>query len=348
MTQNANRHIKETTVVEKSKSSLVRVLNFIPQVMPIIIIGGLLYAGFFVKAEAVITKVEPKAIERRDNFISVAAPSAQVAWAAGTAGKVVRTEDGGKTWTAQKTKTLENIQGITAFDDKTAIIVGNHSLILYTSDAGATWSQATQPAPPKPEISKLFRVQIAGNSVWAVGEYNTLLRSDDKGVTWTRLLPEKDRNLNTIAFAGNVGIIFGEAGVTLRSTDGGVTWEEIKVDNQVSLMNVAFRDDQHGVAVGLTGTMMATDDAGATWRSIPMVTEEHLLNVRWEDDQWKAVGDKGVIVTSNAEAKEWKAGKIFEGDVAWRTQMVKQGPRYYVVGANLAILEDGKLAVAGR
>ena len=194
----------------------------------------------------------------------------------------------------------------------------------------------------------MFRVQIAGNSVWAVGEYNTLLRSDDKGVTWTRVLPEKDRNLNTIAFAGNVGIIFGEAGVTLRSTDGGATWEEIKVDNLVSLMNVAFRDDQHGVAVGLTGTMMATEDAGATWRSIPMVTEEHLLNVRWEDNQWIAVGDKGVIVTSDGEAKEWKAGKIFEGDVAWRTQMVKQGPRYYVVGANLAILEGGKLAVAGR
>ena len=316
--------------------------------MPIIIIGGLLYAGFFVKAEAVITKVEPKAIERRDNFISVVAPTEQVAWAAGTAGKVIRTEDGGKTWTAQKTKTLENIMGLTAFDDKNAILVGNHSLILYTTDGGTTWTPATQPTPANPEISKLFRVQIAGNSVWAVGEYNTLLRSDDKGVTWTRVLPEKDRNLNTIAFAGNVGIIFGEAGVTLRSTDGGATWEEIKVDNLVSLMNVAFRDDQHGVAVGLTGTMMATEDAGASWRSIPMVTEEHLLNVRWEDNQWIAVGDKGVIVTSDGEAKEWKAGKIFEGDVAWRTQMVKQGPRYYVVGANLAILEGGKLAVAGR
>ena len=335
-------------MVEKSKSGLSRVLNFIPQVMPIIIIGGLLYAGFFVKAEAVITKVEPKAIERRDNFISVVAPTEQVAWAAGTAGKVIRTEDGGKTWTAQKTKTLENIMGLTAFDDKNAILVGNHSLILYTTDGGTTWTPATQPTPANPEISKLFRVQIAGNSVWAVGEYNTLLRSDDKGVTWTRVLPEKDRNLNTIAFAGNVGIIFGEAGVTLRSTDGGATWEEIKVDNLVSLMNVAFRDDQHGVAVGLTGTMMATEDAGATWRSIPMVTEEHLLNVRWEDNQWIAVGDKGVIVTSDGEAKEWKAGKIFEGDVAWRTQMVKQGPRYYVVGANLAILEGGKLAVAGR
>jgi len=338
-------------VVEKSKASgggLMKILNFIPRVMPVLIIGGLLYAGFFVKAEAVITKVEPKAIERRDNFISVAAPSDQVAWAAGTAGKVVHTEDGGKTWTAQKTKTLENLQGIAAFDDKNAIVVGNRSVILYTADGGATWNKATQPTPPKPEISKLFRVQIAGNTAWAVGEYNTLLRSDDKGVTWTRVLPEMDRNLNTIAFAGDVGVIFGEAGLTLRSTDAGATWEEIKVDNMVSLMNVAFRDDKHGVAVGLTGTLMTTEDAGVTWVSMPNATDEHLLNVRWEGEQWIAVGDKGVIVTSNAEAKEWKAGKIFEGDVAWRTQMVKQGPRYYVVGANLAILEGGKLVVAGR
>ena len=123
---------------------------------------------------------------------------------------------------------------------------------------------------------------------------------------------------------------------------------KIKVDNPVSLMSLAFRDDKHGVAVGLTGTLMTTADAGETWVSVPSQTNEHLLNVRWEDDQWIAVGDKGVIVTSNADAKEWKAGKIFEGDVAWRTQMVKQGPRYYVVGANLAMLEGGKLAVAGR
>lgn len=338
-------------MVDKSKASgggLTKVLNFIPQVLPIIIIGGLLYAGFFVKAEAVITKVEPKAIERRDNFISVAAPGEQVAWAAGTAGKVVRTEDGGKTWVSQKTKTLENLQGLAAFDEKNAIIVGNHSLILYTTDGGQTWNKATQPTPPKPEISKLFRVKIAGNSVWAVGEYNTLLRSDDKGVTWTRVLPEMDRNLNTIAFAGNVGILFGEAGLTLRSTDGGATWNEIKVDNPVSLMSLAFRDDKHGVAVGLTGTLMTTSDAGETWVSVPNPTNEHLLDIRWEGEQWVAVGDKGVIVTSNADAKDWKLGKIFEGDVAWRTQMVKQGPRYYVVGANLAILEGGKLAVAGR
>jgi hypothetical protein len=37
-----------------------------------------------------------------------------------------------------------------------------------------------------------------------------------------------------------------------------------------------------------------------------------------------------------------------EGDVAWRTSIVKVGSRYFVAGANLGILEDGKLSVVGR
>ena len=339
-------------MVEKSKTSgggFSKVLNFIPQVLPIVIIGGLLYAGFFIKGEANITKVQPKPVERRDNFISVAAPSDQIAWAAGTAGKVVRTEDGGKSWVAQKTKTLENLQGLATWDAQTAAVVGNHGLILHTADGGATWKHSTVPAPSTPDMPyKLFRVHVFGSTAWAVGEFNTLLRSEDKGATWTRVLPEIDRGLNTVAFAGHVGIVFGEAGLTLRSGDDGASWSEIKTDNPVSLMSVAFRDEQHAVAVGLTGTVMTTSDAGLTWVAVPNPTNEHLLDVVWEENRWVVVGDKGVIVTSDADAKDWKLGKIFEGDVAWRTQMVKQGPRYYAVGANLAILEGGKLAVVGR
>lgn len=336
-------------MVEKSKTSgggLMKFLNFIPQVLPIIIIGGLLYAGFFVKAEAVITKVQPKPIEKRDYFFSIAAPSEQIAWAAGTAGKVVRTEDGGKTWVAQKTKTLENLQGIAVWDAQTAVVVGNRGVILHTADGGTTWKPSSVPVSSNP--NKLFRARIFGDTAWAVGEFNGLFRSDDKGATWTRVLPERDRALNSVAFVGQVGVAVGEAGLAMRSTDGGATWSDIQTDNPASLMTVAFRDDQHAVAVGLTGTVMTTSNAGESWTIVPNPTREHLFDVAWYENKWIAVGDKGVQVSSDADAKDWKSGKIFEGDVAWRTQMVKQGSRDYVVGANLAILEGGKLAVVGR
>lgn len=322
------------------------VVNVITSTLPIAIIGGLLYAGFFVKAEAVINKVEPKAVERRDNFFSVVAPSEQVAWAAGTGGKIVRTDDGGRTWHRQNTATYENLQGIAAWDAQHAVAAGNHGVILYTADGGNSWKAAQVPKSDNP--NKLFRVHIFDGVAWAVGEFGSLLRSDDKGATWTRAMEEKDRAWNDICFRGQNGWLVGEFGTVMRTTDGGATWTENELENKVSLMGVEFRDDQNGVAVGLTGTLMVTSDGGATWRDVPPLTREHLLDIAWDENRWVAVGDKGVMVTSDAAAGEWKLGRISEGDVSWRTQIARAGNRYYVSGANLGVLEGGKLTIVGR
>ncbi|MFZ5457585.1 MAG: WD40/YVTN/BNR-like repeat-containing protein [Pseudomonadota bacterium] len=322
------------------------VVNVITSTLPIAIIGGLLYAGFFVKAEAVINKVEPKAVERRDNFFSVVAPSEQVAWAAGTGGKIVRTDDGGRTWHRQNTATYENLQGIAAWDAQHAVAAGNHGVILYTADGGNSWKAAQVPKSDNP--NKLFRVHIFDGVAWAVGEFGSLLRSDDKGATWTRAMEEKDRAWNDICFRGQNGWLVGEFGTVMRTTDGGATWTENELENKVSLMGVEFRDDQNGVAVGLTGTLMVTSDGGATWRDVPPLTREHLLDIAWDENRWVAVGDKGVMVTSDPAASEWKLGRISEGDVSWRTQIARAGNRYYVSGANLGVLEGGKLTIVGR
>ena len=321
-------------------------VNVVTSTLPIAIIGGLLYAGFFVKAEAVINKVEPKAVERRDNFFSVTAPSEQIAWAAGTGGKIVRSDDGGKTWHRQVAPTYENLQGIAAWDAQHAVVAGNHGVILYTADGGSSWKAGQVPKSDNP--NKLFRVHIFDGVAWAVGEFGSLLRSEDKGVTWTRAMEEKDRAWNDIYFRGQNGWLVGEFGTVMRTTDGGVTWTENELENKVSLMGVDFRDDQNGVAVGLTGTLLVTSDGGASWREVPRLTREHLLDIAWDENRWVAVGDKGVMVTSDAAAAEWKLGRISEGDVSWRTQIARAGNRYYVSGANLGVLEGGKLTIVGR
>lgn len=321
-------------------------VNLVTSVLPIAIIGGLLYAGFFVKAQAVIKKVEPKAVERRDNFFSVAAPTDRVAWAAGTGGKIVQTVDGGKNWQRQSTSTLENLQGIAAWDVQHAVAVGNNGVILVTADGGNSWKAADLPSSGNP--NKLLRVRIFDGVAWAVGEFGALLRSDDKGQTWTRALPEKDRAWNAVFFFGQSGWIVGEFGAVMRTTDGGATWTDVEVKNKVSLMAVAFRDPQHGVAVGLAGTLVVTTDGGLSWSDANRPTREHLLDVIWDENHWTAVGDKGVVVTAAVAAQDWKAHRLSEGDVSWRTQIAKSGARYYLAGANLAVLEGNTLTVAGR
>jgi len=331
---------------EKEEGGFAKLLNFITSLLPIIIIGGLFYAGFFVKGTTEVKKVEPKPIERRDNFYSIAAPTDQIAWAVGTGGKVVRSEDAGKTWSLQKVATIENLQGIAAWDAQTAVVVGNRGLAFHTTDGGKEWKPSVVPKSDNP--NKLLRVRIFGDTAWAVGEFGGFFRSDDKGATFTRVLPEKDSAFNAISFRGQTGFLVGEFGTMFKSTDGGATWNPVELENKVSLMSIEFRSDNDGAAVGLSGTMITTSDGGATWTSVPEVTREHLFDIHWYDDKWVAVGDKGVKLSSDAEAKNWTVGKVSEGDIAWRTQIVNSGSKYYVVGANLGILEGGKLTIAGQ
>ena len=314
---------------------------------PLVIVGGLLYAGLFVKAEALVQKVEPPAIERRDSFYGVAAPDERVVWAAGAGGKIVRSEDGGESWTRQSTDIDVNLQGIAAWDAERAVAVGNDGVVIVTGDGGHSWTRAEIPASGNP--NKLFRVRLAGDTAWAVGEFGAVLRSTDRGVTWSRALPEEDRAWNDIAFVGDAGWLVGEFGALMKSADGGASWEGVAAPNEVSLMSVAFRDAAHGVAVGLAGTLLVTADGGASWRKLPAFTREHLYSVTWDDKRWLAVGDKGVMATADAGADQWQLGRVAEGDVSWRTQITRAGTRYFLAGSNLAVLDDnGALSVAGH
>ena len=130
---------------------------FLSSVVPFGIIGGLLYAGLFVKADAVVHKVEAPAIERRDNYVSLSVPAPNVVWAAGTGGKVVQSRDGGKSWVSQATGTQNSLLGIAAWDPEHAVAVGNLGTIIRTADAAVVERlilTGITACPPKSGLSK--------------------------------------------------------------------------------------------------------------------------------------------------------------------------------------------------
>lgn len=324
----------------------------VTSLVPLVVVGGLLYAAFFVKAAAVVSAVRPPAIERRDSFLGVAMPSEKVIWAAGSNGKIIRSDDGGLKWMAQPAPTPENLQGIAAWNGEQAVAVGGGGVVLRTADAGKTWSEIKV---PKSEVAnKLFNVRaFAGGIAWAVGEMGAVLKSADFGQTWERALPEKDQAWNDVSFVDKHGILVGEFGQTMTTDDGGTTWQAVKSGVASSLMSVHLRDAANGVAVGLSGVILITRDGGREWTAIERQTREHLNSVSWDGERWVAVGDKGVIVTSDAGGTVWKAARVSEGNLGWNTQIlpVRSGDRvsaYLLAGASLARLADGRLSVFGR
>lgn len=327
-------------------------VTFVTSVTPLAIVGVLLYAALFVKAGAVVTDVRPPVIERRDTYLGVALPAPKVVWAVGGNGKVVRSDDGGSSWSVQSTPTDLNLQSISAWSADKAVAVGNGGVVIRTEDGGKTWQKVD--APKSEVANKLLKVRTAdGGIAWAVGEVGALLKSEDYGHTWKRMLPEKDRAWNDIYVLGSDAWIVGEFGQIQKSTDNGATWEPATSGVTSSLMSVCFRDAENGVAVGLSGVVVVTADGGKTWKVIPPQTREHLNSVIWNGTQWIAVGDKGVMAVGDQAGDTWKAKRISEGDLAWRTQIVQDTfgaakDRYVVAGASLGLLDGGELKTVGR
>lgn len=335
----------------KFDRSASMVVTVVTSMIPTLIVGGLLYAAFFVKAAAFVVAVNPPAIERRDAFMGVYKPTDKVIWAVGSNGKVVRSEDDGATWTAQVSHSVENLQGIAAWDADHAVAVGNDGSVIRTENGGKTWKEI-QGVPKSVVANKLLNVRAyQGGSGWAVGEMGALLRTKDFGITWERAMPEKDQAWNDIAFAGNRGLVVGEFGQIARSDDGGTTWQPVKSGVSSSLMSVAMRDAENGIAVGLTGVVLVTRDGGKNWDAAERQTREHLNNAIWDGKQWIVVGDKGVLVTGDEGGKSWHATRVSEGNLGWNTQILSEPGRpntYLLAGASLARLESGKYSIFGR
>jgi photosystem II stability/assembly factor-like uncharacterized protein len=308
--------------------------------LPVLIIGGLLYAAFFIKPSAQVTSVQPATIERRDIFYGVTMPTQDVVWAAGQHGKIVRSTDRGLTWTRQATGTDAHLQAIAVWDGERAVAVGNELTILTTGDGGKTWRKAA--APEGVAVAKLLRVRSYDAGIaWAVGELGTVLSSSDHGASWRSMSTKDDATWNDIAFVGRHGWMVGEFGRIRMTTDGGANWTSVTGPVKSSLNAVAFRDERHGVAVGTGGAVLTTTDGGQTWKALPTITEQHIFDALWDGSRWLIAGDKGLLLAANAEAQSW-TDVSGSGQSSWHTQIDGRDGRYALGGYGITVVDIAK------
>jgi len=350
-----------------------RLIRIVVSILPLVIILGLLYVAIYIKPQPEEAKTNPYPIVKRDRFYGVVAPTPTTVWAVGSHGKIVRSDDAGKSWVVQATPVEEHLQDIAAWDDKQACAVGNEGVVLVTRDGGKSWTQVKTP------LDEVVKVETAGGltlelgvsagmggdkekepvsqvpkklmavktfpdgSAWAVGEMGAVLSSKDFGLTWERRMKKEDVAWNSCAFIEKKGWIVGEAGRIVKTDDGGQTWTAVKSPVKSSLMGVDFRDKEHGVAVGLQGVVLVTEDGGKNWVQAPNATIEHLFYVTWDGAEWVAVGDKGVMVKGDPPGANWNGKRMTDIDTSWYTKVWKMGDRYYLSGARLAVLEKGDI-----
>ncbi|MEZ4824246.1 MAG: YCF48-related protein [Ignavibacteria bacterium] len=143
---------------------------------------------------------------------------------------IFRTTNAGATWTDQ---TLPGTTPITFEDIRfqnstTGFIGGGPAYFGYTTDGGASWTQAIFPNSQQ----GIYDLKIIGSTVYALGSYYSYYYTSNLGVSWDSVIFNDPSNLNQpspfLVYAfdinGNDQIVVGLNGKVNVSNDGGSTW----------------------------------------------------------------------------------------------------------------------------
>ena len=193
-------------------------------------------------------------------------------WAAGHWGAILRTEDGGETWTQQRADVKQDrpLFAVHFFDATHGVAVGLWSLVIVTVDGGKSWHSVDMLAPEgakKADLNLLGLFADDKGRLFAAGEKGMVLRSDDQGRNWTYMPTGYKGSFWTGVVTADGSILAaGLRGSLYRSTDDGRTWTRIDTRSKSSITNLA-RVGGEIVGVGLDGLVLRSADNGATFRT---------------------------------------------------------------------------------
>ncbi|HEU4595128.1 MAG TPA: YCF48-related protein, partial [Pyrinomonadaceae bacterium] len=238
-------------------------------------------------------------------------------WVAGDGGLVLHTQDGGRTWAAQRVETGESVNDIYFRDKEDGYLLAGDR-IFTTEDGGATWrmSNRFQSATFGGADPELYSVRFTSKKRgWIVGSLSRrdrvtdslVLHTGDGGTSWQRLrVPVQDELIHLDFDSDKRGWIVGAAGRILHTRDGGETWALQTSNTKAVLYHVDFNGDDRGWAVGERGTILRTRDGGATWEAVGSPARSTLLSVKFanDDDGW-IVGRGGVSLRSEDGGQTW-------------------------------------------
>jgi hypothetical protein len=138
------------------------------------------------------------------------------------AGKIYCSEDGGKSWILQDSKTSNDLFGVNFIDTARGVVVGANGTALITPNAGREWEKVTT----NTKVNLITVRYATRDTVYACGAEGAILRSTSGGKEWTILDSKTTANLFKIRFTnGSIGTISGERGIALQTRDAGITWE---------------------------------------------------------------------------------------------------------------------------
>jgi photosystem II stability/assembly factor-like uncharacterized protein len=193
-------------------------------------------------------------------------------YAAGDFGTLLRTTDGGATWTGLLSGTFTSLTEVQAIDPG-ALFAGGGCVARRSDDGGATFTRlAFTP------VESSCKEQLAAG--WFVNRQTgflaltdgTLLRTDNDGDTFaqknalpgTRAAGGSATPVDVRFVTDQIGVGATSDGKIYRTTDGANSWTVVDDTNR-AVHSFFFVDASNGFAVGDGSLFLTTKDGGASW-----------------------------------------------------------------------------------
>lgn len=293
--------------------------------------------------EAQEAPAHARTIAITDKFFDVRALDPDHALVAGYGGKILRTADGGFTWSQVPSGTTRALYRICFVDANNGWISGQEGLILHTTDGGASWQRQQSGTDVY-----LFSITFADTQRgWAVGDKSILLETHDGGAHWLlrKIIPASQKELSAeealvsqdpvlydVQFLdATTGWVVGEFGKIYHTTDGGQSWSEQEhslLGNEVvdildipTFFGISMIDARHGLVAGLDGKVARTED-GLTWKFDKMQLDYPIIDplfnpVLFPDGTGWAIGAAGEVVRLGNAGEAWRRSKLGMEVLTW-------------------------------
>ncbi len=112
----------------------------------------------------------------------------------GLGGVILKSEDGGSTWTYRQTDRKQALFSVANSNDR-ILAIGEKGLVQASTDGGETWSQPDRGFPTMFTFSRNVTFAPNGTRGFIVGQGGKILRSEDGGANWDYVLPPETRRV---------------------------------------------------------------------------------------------------------------------------------------------------------
>jgi len=186
-------------------------------------------------------------------------------WAVGHDAVILRTEDGGDTWSQTHAAPAEQKPLLDVWFDgsRHGFAIGAYGSFYESVDGGRSWR------PRKIRESDMHLNAIAGGAdgaLYITGEAGTVLRSPDRGRSWVSLASPYAGSFFGALRPGDGGVvIYGLRGKIYRSSDAGRTWKPADGKDPLAVLGGAVLGGGRVALVGQNGALWLSRDHGKSF-----------------------------------------------------------------------------------